>query len=203
MKKRFRYEITVGLFVIAAAVILGYISLKISRMRVRDGIEVQFIFSDACGLVKDAPVSVSGVEVGYIKSLSLESEKALITARLSSSAGLRRDIKASIRSKSLLGEKFLEIIPGGSDAPLLHDEDLITNTQTPAQIDQLVAWAGRLLEEIDPVNAAQLLNALSKDPEAVRRIVKNTDELLEKLSSLDAKKLKEFTKELRIKARLF
>jgi phospholipid/cholesterol/gamma-HCH transport system substrate-binding protein len=203
MKRTVRYEITVGLFVIVAAVIFGYISLKISRLRVRDGIEVGFLLPHACGLVKDAPVAVSGVEIGYVESLRLESDKALVTARLSSSAGLRKNIRATVRSKSLLGEKYLEVIPAGENAPLLESGDLITNTASPVQIDQVISWIGGLLERIDSQKAAQLLAALDRDPAALRRIIQNMDELLAKLASLDADQLKEFVEQLSVRARLF
>lgn len=203
MNNRYRYEITVGLFVIAAALILGYISLKISRIRVRDGMEVGVVLSHACGLVKDAPVTVAGVEVGYVKGLRLDSGKALIVARIASSAGLRSDLKATVRSKSLLGEPYLELIPAGRTAPLLKDGDTIVNTSTPVQIDQVFAWLGAVSERVDPAEAGRFLKALSEDPAAARRIVKNADELLEKLSKLDAASLKEFVRQMKIKARLW
>jgi phospholipid/cholesterol/gamma-HCH transport system substrate-binding protein len=202
MDKRFRYEITVGLFVIAAALILGYISLKISRIRVRDGIDVTFAFSHACGLVKDAPVAVSGVEVGYIKDLKLDSGNALITARVASSTGLRRDLTATIRSKSLLGEPYLELIPASRTAPLLQNGDRIVNTVTPVQIDQMISWLGAASEQMDPAEAGRFLKALSHDPAAARRIVKNADALLEKLAALKADELKEYIQQLKIRARL-
>lgn len=203
MKKIIRYEISVGLFVIVAAVLLGYISLTISRMRVRDGIEVGFVFPDACGLVKNAPVSVAGVEIGYITGLDLDAGRALVTTRISKKAGLRRGVRATVRSKSLLGEKFLELTPSGRDAPLLADGDLVTATESPVQIDRIFAWLGRTLDAVDPDQAAKLITAIAQDPDAARRIVKNTDALLKKLSDLDENKVKEFTDQLSIRARLF
>jgi phospholipid/cholesterol/gamma-HCH transport system substrate-binding protein len=203
MGRRFRYEITVGLFVIAAALILGYISLKISRMRVRDGIDVNVVLSHACGLVKDAPVAVAGVEVGYVKDLRLDSGKASVTARIASSADLRRDIRATVRSKSLLGEPYLELVPASRTAPLLENGDTIVNTTTPVQIDRVFSWLGAVSEQIDPAEAGRFLKALSEDPAAARRIVKNADELLEKLSTLDAQTLREFIQQMKIKARLW
>jgi phospholipid/cholesterol/gamma-HCH transport system substrate-binding protein len=203
MRTRFRHEVSVGLFVVAAALLLGYISLKISRTRVRDGVDVAFIFPHACGLVKDSPVAVSGVEVGYVTGLRLREGKALVQARLSAAAGLRKDLRATIRSKSLLGEPYLELIPSGGSAPLLRNGDLVTATASPVQIDQMVSWIGRLLEQIEPRDAARFLNALSQDPEALRRIVTNADDLLGRLSATDAEALKKFVQELRIRARLF
>lgn len=203
MDKRYRYEITVGLFVIAAALILGYISLKISRIRVRDGIDVNVVLSHACGLVKDAPAAVAGVEVGYVKDIRLDSGKALVAARIVSSAGLRRDAKATVRSKSLLGEPYLELIPASRTAPLLENGDTIVDTTTPVQVDQVFSWLGAVSERIDPAEAGRFLRALSEDPAAARRIIKNADELLEKLSKLDAASLREFIQQMKIRARLW
>jgi ABC-type transporter Mla subunit MlaD len=203
MERRYRYEISVGLFVIAAAVILGYISLKISRMRVRDGIEVDFLFSHACSLVKDSPVAVAGVEVGYVKGLRLDAGKARVTARIGASAGMRKNVKATIRQKSLLGEPYLELLPSVEEAPLLADGDLVADTVTPVQIDQTFSRLGSILQEIEPSEAARFLTALMQDPEATRRIIKNADALLEKLAALKADELREFIQQMKIRARLF
>lgn len=203
MQRRFRYEVSVGLFVIAAAVILGYISLRISRARVRDGIEADFIFSNACGLVKDSPVAVAGVEVGYVKALHLDEGRARITARISNAADLRKDVMATIRAKSLLGEPYLELIPSGSDAPPLADGDVVTDTIAPVQVDQVIARIGAVLQEIEPAEAAQFMKAAMSDPEAARRIIRNADDLLEKLSKLSAQEMREFIQQLKIRARLF
>jgi len=203
MDKKLRYEISVGLFVIAAALVLGYMSLKISHVRVRDGIDVDFLFSHSCGLTNGAPVAVAGVEAGYVTGLSLRDGKALISTRIERSAGLRRDSSATIRLKSLLGEPYLELTQGRGGSPLLEDGDTVTNTVTPVQIDQMIAWLGRVSEKIEPSRAAAFLNALAEDPAATGRIIKNADSLLAGLSSIDEAEMKEFIQQLRIRARLF
>lgn len=203
MKRYLRYEVSVGLFVIAAALILGYISLKISRMRVRDGIDVNLIFAHASGLVKDSPVSIAGVEVGYVKGIGLRSGGAMVTARVSRAAGLRRGATASIRSRSLLGEQYLELTPGSATGPLLADGDTITATVTPFQIDQMISWCGSLTAGIDPARAARLVNAVADDPEAARRIMRNADQLLARLAALDGPALRDYIQQLKIRARLF
>jgi phospholipid/cholesterol/gamma-HCH transport system substrate-binding protein len=203
MKKTVKYEITVGVFVILAAVILGFISLKISGVHVRDGINVNFVFEHACGLVKDSAVSMAGVEIGYVKAIKLKNDKALVTARIESSAKLRTNTSATIRTKGLLGEEYLEIIPGNGAAPLLKNGDTITDTWIPVQIDQTFAWAGSVLKEIDPMDAARIMKALSEDPDAVRRILQNSDTLLNKLVNMDKEEIKEFIDQVSIKARLF
>ncbi|MDD5556480.1 MAG: MlaD family protein [bacterium] len=203
MERSYRYEVSVGLFVIAAAVVLAALSLRISRARVRDGVEADFLFSHACGLVKDSPVSVAGVEVGFVKAIRLDAGRARVTARVRSDAALGRDIRATIRQKSLLGEPYLEIVPGDPGSPPLRDGDLVTATVTPVQVDQAFSWLGRLLEGIEPEEAARLVRALAEDPAAVRRIVARADDLLGRLAALDAAEIRDFIRDLRIRARLF
>ncbi len=202
MRTRFRYEISVGLFVVAAALLLGFISLKISRARVRDGVEVSFLFP--------TPAASSGTRRWRWRGsrwatsrASPRRGKALVGARVSAAAGLRSDLRARIRSRSLLGEPYLELVPSGGSAPLLRDGDRIDAAVSPVQIDQLVAWLGRLLERIDPDDAARLVDALARDPEAAARIVRNADALLGRLAATDAEALRNFVRELSIRARLF
>jgi len=126
-----------------------------------------------------------------------------VGARVSAAAGLRSDLRARIRSRSLLGEPYLELVPSGGSAPLLRDGDRIDAAVSPVQIDQLVAWLGRLLERIDPDDAARLVDALARDPEAAARIVRNADALLGRLAATDAEALRNFVRELSIRARLF
>lgn len=203
MKKTIRHEIAVGLFILAAAAILGYTSLKITGIRVRDGFDAHFVFDHLSGLVEDAAVTCAGVEIGYVKDISLHEGKALITARIRNAAGLKRNIHAAIRMKSLLGEAYLDLTPGEGIAPPLTNGDTVTNTSTPPQIDQLISWAGRCAALLPPEDAARLFRLLSEDPGRLSRILRNSDILLQKGASLDAGTLETFIEHLNINVDLF
>ena len=61
----------------------------------------------------------------------------------------------------------------------------------------MIARIGGVLEGIEPAVAARFLEALISDPEAARRIIKNADDLLERLSKLNARELREFIRQRR------
>ena len=58
---------------------------------------------------------IAGVEVGHVKEISLEDYEARVVLTISKGIDLQEDAIASIKTKGLIGEKFIEISPGGSD----------------------------------------------------------------------------------------
>ena len=72
--KRFDIELTVGLFIIAGILCLGYLSVKLGRMEILGGkgYEVYALFSNSGGLKDGSSVVIAGVDVGRVKSIALE-----------------------------------------------------------------------------------------------------------------------------------
>ncbi|CAJ1586083.1 MCE family protein [[Mycobacterium] wendilense] len=70
-------------------------------------------FANASGLVNGAAVEVSGVQVGRVKSMRLDGPRVLITFDVQSGIRLGDRSEAAIKTKSLLGAKYLEVIPRG------------------------------------------------------------------------------------------
>jgi virulence factor Mce-like protein len=98
-------------------------------------IQAQFVASN--GLVNDADVRISGVKVG--KVIALESGKdgtTIVTIRIDSDVRVRRDTRAVIRPKSLLGEKFVELVrKPASGEPYLQSGGLIPRAQTGSSVE--------------------------------------------------------------------
>lgn len=188
MRKTHKNEIAMGLFIIAAAAILGYLSLKIGGISIKEGVQVQVILDNAAGLVKDADVAVSGVKVGRVKDLRLEQNRAVLSIVLEKEAGLRKDVKASIRAKSLLGEKYLALLPGSMTAPFLVKGDEITEAEIPLEIDQLISSMGPFLKEIDPedigIIVKTLSSALKGKSETIQNIITNVEKATEGLRDM-------------------
>ncbi|MEW6356321.1 MAG: MlaD family protein [Planctomycetota bacterium] len=157
-------EARLGAFIILVLAVFAYLSLKVGRFNVGEDIHVDAVFDDASGLVKDAAVMVAGVRVGTVAGLSVEHDKARVAMMLRSDANVRKDARATIRMKSLLGEKFLEIIPGSKDAPLLESGDTIQSTFPQTEFDQLVNRLDAVvqrLEKEDP-KTGNLLDNLAR-----------------------------------------
>jgi phospholipid/cholesterol/gamma-HCH transport system substrate-binding protein len=155
-------EVALGLFILASAGLLGYMSLTVGGLRLGKGVHLTAEFGNATGLVKDAAVMIAGVEVGKVESLSVKHDKALVKLFVREEAGLRQDAIAAIRAKSLLGEKYLELRPQSTTAPLIKDGEQLAKTEYPLEMDQLVNSARPLLAALNPDDVTKLVRTLAK-----------------------------------------
>ena len=134
-------ELIVGLFVLAGIIALGYISIKLGKMEWigRNGYQVVAIFDGVGGLKVGAMVEIAGVEIGRVKSIELdETYQARVVLDINSEVELQDDAMASIKTKGLLGEKFVEIVPGGADE-IIGEGGKIQDTEPPIDLEELIA----------------------------------------------------------------
>ncbi len=115
--KKFDVEFMVGLFIIVGMLCVGYLAIKLGKMEVigGKGYELQAVFSNSGGLKTGASIVIAGVDVGRVKDIVLENYQAQVTMFLPSDVKIQEDAIASIRTRGMIGEKYLEITPGGSE----------------------------------------------------------------------------------------
>lgn len=194
---KYKNEMALGAFTLASAVILGFMSLKVGKFHFGPTTNVKAVFESASGVVKDAVVMVAGVEVGQVREIKLEDNKAVLEIRLNEDVKISKNVKAVVRAKSLLGEKFVELVPFKSNE-VLQNGDVITNTITPVELDQITTTLGPILlklgpvlEQIDPRDITDIFKTLTKSlkgkEENIARIITNTDSLLSFLKSNENK----------------
>lgn len=130
----------VGLFMIAGILCLGYLSIKLGKMEVfgSKGYELQATFSNSGGLKAGSGIIIAGVEVGRVKSIALEDYQAYVVMNLPSDVKIQEDAIASIRTKGLIGEKYVDIAPGGSDK-IIPPGGKIRETQPAVDLEELVS----------------------------------------------------------------
>src|SRR2546428_6011298 len=94
-------------------------------------------FASANGLVPQAEVRVSGVHVGTVLAIDDGNDGgALVRMALQPDIRLRQDVRAVIRPKTLLGEKFVELVRAqGSGQPYLQSGATIPKSQTGQAIE--------------------------------------------------------------------
>jgi phospholipid/cholesterol/gamma-HCH transport system substrate-binding protein len=74
-------------------------------------------FAEASGISAGAPVQVSGFEVGKVSSVELDGSQVLVDFNVQKDIHIGDRTEASVKTKSLLGSKYLEVVPRG-DGPL-------------------------------------------------------------------------------------
>jgi phospholipid/cholesterol/gamma-HCH transport system substrate-binding protein len=137
---RLSIEAKVGVFVVAGILVLAYMSMKVGKFKYGpgQGYTVQGYFDSAEGLVKGVPVQVAGVDVGRVKDIALEAGKAKITLELNPDVEVGEDVQAAIRTKGVLGDKYVELLLGSPDAALIQPGGMIQRTTSPTNIDSLL-----------------------------------------------------------------
>lgn len=138
--KRFDLELSVGLFIILGIICLGYLSIKLGRMEVlgNKGYELYALFSNGGGLKPGSSVVVAGVDVGRVKSITLEDYQARVVMNLPRGLRIQEDAIASIKTKGLIGEKYIEITPGGSEN-IIPPGGRIRETQPAVDLEELIS----------------------------------------------------------------
>jgi len=111
--RNFATETKVGIFVILGIIVLAYFTIRVGQITVREvGYRVYTHLESAAGLDKNSPVRIAGVEVGKVEGIVLEGMKAKAALRLPLNVQLPAGSKAFLKSSGLLGEKYIEIVPG-------------------------------------------------------------------------------------------
>ena len=139
--KKMDLELIVGLFLLVGIVALGFISVKLGKMEWvgGGGYQIAAIFSSAGGLKVGAVVEIAGVKVGRIKSLTLDDDyQARVVMDIDAEVKLQDDSMASIKTKGLLGEKFVDITPGGADE-MIGAGGVIYDTEPPIDLESLIS----------------------------------------------------------------
>lgn len=138
--KRFNLELSVGLFMIAGIICLGYLSIRLGKMEVLGGkgYEVQAVFSNSGGLKAGSSVVIAGVDVGRVKRIVLDDYQALVVMNLPLDVKVQEDAIASIKTKGLIGEKYIGITPGGSEKTI-EPGGRIRDTQPAVDLEQMIS----------------------------------------------------------------
>jgi phospholipid/cholesterol/gamma-HCH transport system substrate-binding protein len=138
--RRGTLELVVGLFILAGIGCLGYMSIRYAKMEVmgNNGYLITAVFPSIAGLKNGALVEIAGVEIGRVKQITLDNYKAKVVLSVNGSVQLQDDAIARIKTKGLLGEKYIDIVPGGSDV-ILKTGDKIRETQPPVDIEELIS----------------------------------------------------------------
>ncbi len=130
--KKSNVEIMVGLFVCLGLICMVYLSIHLGKVEIFgvNDYSVQAFFTSASGLKEDSNVEIAGVRVGKVEKIELEDFQAVVTLSLKEDVKIQDDAIASIKTNGILGEKYIEITPGGSENTLKAGE-AIFDTEPP------------------------------------------------------------------------
>ena len=119
-----------------------YITVDTKFLKV-DGFQLHARFDSVDGIVAGSKVKLSGVNIGTVKSISLEPESfyALITMNFDKQFNFPDDTEASVQIEGLLGGSYISILPGGSDVLLLNDQEILYTQGSTSLLNLMLKFA--------------------------------------------------------------
>lgn len=185
-------EFKVGLLIVVSTVILLAFIFILGNFSLHSGFHIYVDYDYVGSLQPGAPVKVSGIKVGKVESVELyggkEDEKLhqRVQVRVDvwiedrARDGIRSDAEFFINTAGVLGEQYLEIVPGHDwehpaiapgtvfhGLPWVHD---------PPRTDLVVA---KLYEVLDGVGSV-----LHDDKDAIRNLLSNSASAVAELNKL-------------------
>jgi phospholipid/cholesterol/gamma-HCH transport system substrate-binding protein len=138
--KKIDLELAVGLFIIAGILCLGYLSVKLGKLEIMGerGYEIYGVFSNIGGLKVGSSVEIAGVNVGRVKSIVLDDFQARVVLNFPKDLPIQEDAIASVKTRGLIGEKYIEITPGGSEK-VIKPGGRIRETQPAIDMEELIS----------------------------------------------------------------
>jgi phospholipid/cholesterol/gamma-HCH transport system substrate-binding protein len=141
-------DLLVGFFVLLGLAALAYLSLAVGGLSRQGpgGFVLTADFDELGGLKTRAPVVISGVKVGQVRSIALGDDyRAHVTLDLDPRLRLPKDTSASIVTAGLLGDRYISLQLGGEADPL-KPGDAIAFTESAVLIERLL---GKLVHSTD------------------------------------------------------
>lgn len=173
----------VGAFFVAVLILAGLMIWKIEGLRMggpKQRLSVEF--KDVAGLDEKSTVRLAGVRVGKVSKIRLGKEgQAIVELTLDKEVDLRQGASAAIANLGLLGEKYVELVPGPVGAPTLPEGSTLKG-DTPVSFDQITRLARDI--EVDVKDITKNLSQSIGGPEGeekLRTIVDNVRIITEDL----------------------
>ncbi len=138
--ERTKLNLGVGIFMLLGILALGYLSIKLGRVSFLGGggYVVTVDFPSVGGLKEGSTVEIAGVEIGRVEAIGLADYQARVTLRVNTDVKLQEDVIASIKTKGLIGEKYVRISPGGSEK-IIGPNGKIREVEAPVDFEELLS----------------------------------------------------------------
>ena len=136
-------ETIVGIFVLIGILCLAYLSISLGKMELLggDNYKVYADFDSASGLKSGASVEIAGVEVGRVDRIVLDPKsgnRAEVYLQIRNGIKLQDDVIASVRTRGIIGDKFILLKPGGSEK-ILSAGGRIRETESAVDLEELLS----------------------------------------------------------------
>jgi phospholipid/cholesterol/gamma-HCH transport system substrate-binding protein len=150
-----KLELKVGVFVFIGLTILVMFVLMIGNFRTWSlGYRVNALFNFINGVKLGAPVRFAGVDVGEVKAINFLDVDSQPQPKVRVVCWVRNEVKIPLDSQvwvntlGLLGEKYIEIMPGKDRSNYLTDNQNLVGNE-PIAMHEVAALAKNVVTDLD------------------------------------------------------
>ena len=132
------------LVLLVSGIFIFYIYVTVdTKLFKNDKFQLHARFDNVDGIVAGSKVKLSGVNIGSVRSISLDPENfyAFITIDFDKEYNFPDDTEASVQLEGLLGGSYISILPGGSDVILLKNQEILYTQGSKSLINLMLKFA--------------------------------------------------------------
>lgn len=126
------------------------------------------ILPDSIGLYVDNPVTQMGYPIGTVTKISPSATSVQVDFSLSSARPLPQDVRAVVRSTSILADRALELVGNYESGPKLAPGGCVplARSATPRSLSEIIGSANTFINGITPENSMNMQAVLSQIDQA-------------------------------------
>ncbi len=156
-------EAKVGLLVLVGSVVLVFMTFAVGKYQFGEqkGYVLEAVFDSVAELDTKSVVRMAGVKIGVVEKVELEGHRAKVIMRIDPEVQIPRGSEVMIKTKGLLGEKYVEFVPIKNARPLppeksayyQPDEKVLTSV-SPSDVDRLIGQLSSIADDIKQVTSS-------------------------------------------------
>ncbi|MDR2406408.1 MAG: MCE family protein [Deltaproteobacteria bacterium] len=176
-------EIKVGIFVLLGMLVLGWMAFRLGTLKsYRESYySIDALFDQVTGLKQGVAVEIAGISVGHVGNISLHDDKAQVTLLILNGVTLPTDTHAYIKSQGILGDKYVELVPGLRTADTIAPGGHLEKTTSSEDMTVLVEKLSGVADDLKKLTSALTEEGGTDD---IRAIIQNVKEVSENLNNL-------------------
>ena len=152
-------EAKVGAFAVGGLMALGSAMYAVGDFHfgAEDDLTLYAGFRQVIGLQNQSSVQLSGVPIGNVAEIKNDGSGVTVTLKVQPEVKIPKNSAVSIASSGVMGEKFINILPGRDDGNYLQDGDYIFGAEEAGvnsmfeNMDKVMQKVERLLESVNDV----------------------------------------------------
>lgn len=182
-------EVKVGIFFLAAIAIFAFVWFRVLDFGTKEGFMLKTHFNSVEGLVKGAQVQIAGVRIGKVKDIRFDAETGKALVEMAINDAYRNSIpegsRVSLKTKGMLGDKYIVIEPGKPNARKLKDGEEINLVYEPTDTEKVLDNMGVISQNLQVLTREARKQIIDEQgSKKIASIIDNSDAVFKSVRGL-------------------